>query len=310
MCRGLGRAGASGNVRGTIVLHGPYTHSGTIAGAAFKQIVPGQYKRVIVLGTAHGSKFRGCSIPSVQLYRTPLGDIPLDGVAIRALSRSSLIEVRSVHYRQSPERHLLHEKEYSIEVVLPFLQVRLGDFALIPILVGQFEDYGGKMDLNGIEAVADILRPYVDEHTLLVVSSDFTHFGNNFSYRPFNDNIIENIEALDKAAFDLILARNYKGFNAYLEQTQNTICGKEAILLFLKLLPKNAKGTLLAYAPSAKTTGNTDKSISYAALSFNDPTRPVEVTSAPQKEAPTSPQATSGAATPPDRKNPKTKEQP
>lgn len=251
-----------------IVPHAPYKTSGAIAGAAFGTLQPGQYTRVIVLGAAHKSTFRGCSIPSVEFYGTPLGEIPLDGTAIRQIDMSPLIEVRSVNYRSDRSRVRVHEVEYSIEVVLPFLQERLGPFELIPILVGDFLDYHQKTDTDAIDSVATTLKPFVDEHTLLVVSSDITHYGNNFSFRPFKDNIVEAIDALDKEAFRLILKNDFKGFVQYLDDTGNPICGKNAIALMMRLLPKEARGQLLAHDISARMTGDTRTSISFASLGF------------------------------------------
>ena len=297
-----------------IVPHAPYETFGTIAGAAFKRIQPGQYDRVIILAPAHFTEFPGCSIPSVQAYRTPLGDVLLDGPAIRVLDRSPLIDVRSVNYGSGMQpaiksdtgkkkhhkkrddakqgaafidnltrRVQLHEREYTIETVLPFLQVRLGEFKLIPLLVGDFKGYGGHIDDNGISSIADALLPLLDDRTLIVVSTDFTHFGNNFSYRPFEQNILEGIEFLDRQAFSFILALDYDGFQTYLEQTRNTICGKNAISILLHLLPRDAKGVLLSYEISARRSGETKSSISYASIAFilpahgmDTPPQPVE----------------------------------
>ena len=261
-----------------IVPHAGYVFSGDIAGHAFKLIEPGQYDRVIVLGPSHFAGFRGCSIPSVQLCRTPLGDVILDGPAIRKLDRSTLIEVRSIHYRQSLERIPVHEREHSIEVVLPFLQVRLGAFKLIPMLVSDLNDYQGRIDVAAIETIAGMLKETMDERTLVVVSSDFTHHGNNYSYRPFKENVLEGIEALDRQAFDLILAKDFEGFRGYLEQTGNTICGRLSICILLKLLPKTAEGVLLSYDTSARRTGNLNNSVSYAAIAFIEkrpPSQPI-----------------------------------
>jgi MEMO1 family protein len=260
-----------GRIMACIVPHAPYSTFGTVAGAAFKLLKGQQYNRVVVLAPAHYSAFRGCSIPSVQGYRTPLGDIPLDGPAIRALDRSPLIEVRTVRYNNRSGHVGLHEREYTVEVVLPFLQQQLGSFELIPILVGDFVDYNKGIDAAALESVADTIRECVDEHTLIVVSSDFTHFGNKFSYRPFHDNIIAGIETLDKTAFNLILKKDFPHFLTYLDETQNKICGKNAIAILLKLLPKNAEGSLLKYEVSARRSNDTTSSISYASIVFVEP---------------------------------------
>lgn len=269
---GAAASPVSGKLVACIVPHAPYATTGAIAASTLRLLQPGQYERVIILAPAHHSKFRGCSIPSAQAYITPLGVVPIDCALVREIDRlSPLIEVRSLNYKKVRERQPLHEKETTIEVMLPYLQQRLGSFALIPILVGELKDYGDNLDVYAIDAIASILARYIDEKTLVVVSSDFTHFGNNFSYRPFKENILQGIEALDKNAFDLILSRNSAGYYEYLRQTENTICGKEAIALLLKLLPKNARGAVTAYDISARRTGDTKTSISYAAIAFTTP---------------------------------------
>lgn len=254
-----------------IVPHAPYASSGAIAAAAFKWMQEGDYDRVVVLAPAHYSKFRGCSIPSAQIFITPMSVVPLDTAFIRAADRSALIEVRSLDYGHRLQRPQLHERETTVEVVLPFLQHKLKAFSVVPVIVGDFVDYDGKCDGGALDLVAETLRQQIDDRTLIVVSSDFTHFGNNFAFRPFGENIVENIEVLDRTAFDFILARDHVGFERYLEETGNPICGKNAISLLLRLLPRNAEGRLLSYDISAKRTGNTKSSISYASLAFYAP---------------------------------------
>ena len=267
-----------------IVPHAPYSSFGDAAAAGFKLIRPGQYERVIILAPSHFREFRGCSIPSVQAYQTPLGDVFLDGPAVREICMSPLFELRSVRYRPNMERTDLHEREYAIEVILPFLQEQLGSFLLIPILVGNPKDYNNHTDENAITAIADKLRKFLDERTLLVVSTNFTHYGNTFSYRPFKDNILENIGLLDQQAFRLIIGRNYRGFQAYLDGTKNTICGQTALSVLLKLLPRQAEGTLLHYEVSARTSGDLNTSISYAAIAFTEPQPPA---ANPEPQSPT-----------------------
>ena len=259
-----------GRVVACIVPHAAYEFSGAVAGHAFKAIQPGSFNRVILLGPSHFTSFRGCSIPSVQVAKTPLGKTALDGPSIRRLDMSTLIDVRSISYTENIERIALHEREHSTEVVLPFLQVRLGAFSLIPMLVSDFRDYNGRMDEAAIESVAARLRGIMDERTLVVVSSDFTHFGNRYSYKQFREDILKGIETLDRQAFDIICHLDYKEFVTYLEQTGNTICGKTSICILLKLLPKTCRGVVLDYDVSAKKTGDLASSVSYAAIAFVD----------------------------------------
>jgi len=263
-----------GRLVACIVPHGPYGFSGDVAAHAFKPIETGQYDRVIVLAPSHFAAFRGCSIAAVQAYRTPLGEIPLDGPVIRKLTYSTLFSSRALKYSETDERTLLHEREHAIEVVLPFLQTQLGIFRLVPIVVGDLRNYSGTVDRYAVNAIVRMLRDVIDDRTLLVVSSDLTHHGNAFSYRPFPNNVLEGVEELDRQALQFLLNRDEAGFQRYLDETKNPICGKLVLSILLKLLPESVEGHLLAYDISARRTKDLSRAVGYAAVVFVDPTQP------------------------------------
>jgi len=283
-----------GAVVGCIVPHSSLKMCGAVVANAVKPIQRGQYDRVILLSPALLSEFRGCSIPAVQYYRTPLGDIELDGPAIRRITLNSLIETRSVIYRKdvysNPEtnRMPLHEQEFAAEVVLPFLQVQLGDFKLIPIVVGDLErnvrrmsgDSGSPLDEDAIEDIAQTVYAAMDDRTLVVVVSEFTRYGAASNFTPFNRNILQGIAKLDMQAFKLVGNRQYKSFETYLTETGNLITGKVPILLAMRILPRAARGVLLGYEVSAKITGDPSASVSYGGIAFVDGSRPVPIAQA------------------------------
>ena len=268
-------AAPEGLVVACIVPSSPYGLCGDVAGHVYKLLETGQYDRVIVLSPSHFSNFHGCSIAAVQTYRTPMGEVVLDGPAVRRITQSTLLSLRSVRYNDVQDRTRVHEQEYGIETVLPFLQTRLGFFRLVPIVVSDLSDHSGKTNEHLIETVARQLRGIINDRTLVVVSSDFTHHGNAYSYRPFRQNVLEGVEQLDKEAFGYILNRDYRGFQAYLERTRNTIYGQAAIGVLLKLLPEGARGHMLAYDISARKTKDLTNAVGYGAIAFIDPTRPV-----------------------------------
>jgi len=259
---------------GCIVPHSGYRYSGNVAGHVYAGLKPGQYDRVIVLAPSHHAKFRGCSIAAVDVYRTPLGDVPLDQEAIRRLAACSLVSVRSVVYRGDayniPEvrRVALHENEHSIEVQLPFLQVQLGEFKLVPIIVGEFETPKGDRDDAAYDAMVKSLQGVVDSRTLLIAACEFTHFGYKYDYRPFEDDIASRIAALDMEAFNLIQARDVVGLRQYLERTGNTFSAPGALEIMLRVLPDSAQGVLFGYDTSGRMAGTPDESVSFAALGF------------------------------------------
>lgn len=264
----------SARLSAVIASAAPYGLAGAVSAHAFKTLQPGQYERVIILAPGHGPMFEHCSIPAVDIFLTPLGPVPLDAPAIRYILYSPLFHAHQVRYEGGKPRDRIHEFEFAIESLLPYLQERLQEFRLVPILVGDLRDPMGRVSVNTIAAIAEAIRPIVNERTLIVVSTSFTHYGNTYGNRPFTDDIIDNIAHLDRLAFEQILALNLHGFRAYLEETRNVIDGKECIQILLKLLPRHTQARLLAYETSAALTGSTSHSVSYAAFTFHDLSRP------------------------------------
>jgi AmmeMemoRadiSam system protein B len=259
---------------GCIASPAPYGLAGSVTAQAFKNLKPGQYDRVIILSAAHLADIENCSVEAVDAFVTPLGPVPLDEEAMRQILFSPLFTARSLSYVRRSKRPPVHEYEYGVEALLPYLQERLHEFKLVPILVGGLTDAGGKFNPSAVDAIARVLRPIVNDRTLVVASSSFTHFGNDFSNRPFNDNIIANIEHLDRQAFDCVLSLDMKCFVKYLDTTKNVIDGRHPIEILMKLMPPQASARILAYEVSASKTGDENRSVSYAAFTFHDPLRP------------------------------------
>ncbi len=272
-------------LKACIVPHDGYGLSGAVAAHAFKYLKPGQFERVIVLGGARYVHFDGCSMPEVKAYLTPLGYVPLDKEAVQLVSRSPLFSIHDVSYTRRPGQVSIHEKEPSIELVLPFLQQRLGKFKLVPILVGNLKDSTDKFNVRHIEVVADTLQKIIDDKTLLVVSAEFTHFGNDFSFRPFTEDIFENIERIDSRLFDYILEHDVPGLHHFIAQNHIPVIGEEAIEVLLKLLPHYVGGQVLAHELSGRSMKNEKRSISYAAINFYD-ARGLNAVSQTSKEPP------------------------
>ena len=129
-----------------------------------------------------GKRFRGVSILNVKNFKTPLGIIPVDQEACNQLLNTSKTPSSSASQKTTPVLFGSYEGaykgEHSLETQLPFLQLALKDFKLIPIMVGILID-------NDYDLVANAIRPLMDDKTLVVVSSDFTHYGEGYGYVPF-----------------------------------------------------------------------------------------------------------------------------
>jgi AmmeMemoRadiSam system protein B len=169
--------------KAVIAPHAGYVYSGPVAGHAFAalgDVAPG-IRRAVVIGPAHYVPFRGIAVPSAAAFRTPLGDVPLDRAAIQGLR-----DLGQVHFADAP-----HEAEHALEVELPFLQAVLGDFALVPLLVG--EATAGE--------VAEVLdRLWAGPNTLIVISSDLSHYKPYVRAKEHDAATAAAIERLDAAS--------------------------------------------------------------------------------------------------------------
>lgn len=240
-----------GTIVGLISPHAGYTYSGQTAAYGYKLLEGRAITRVIVLAPSHRVGFRGAALPGTDAYRTPLGIIPIDTQACAELGSQKL-------YSNLPQAH---EHEHSLEVQLPFLQQVLGEFTLIPVIIGQTEVEDNK-------TIAAPLKKLLDGSTIIVASSDFTHYGYNFGYLPFRENIKENLEKLDLGAVERIEKMDAEGFAAYVERTGATICGHCPIGILLEALPRNARGKLLKYETSGDVTGDYSHCVSYVSMVF------------------------------------------
>lgn len=154
-----------GNVpKGVIAPHAGYVYSGLTAAHAFLALAECRplVERIVVLGPAHRVPIDGAALPGGKGFETPLGRVPIDQDAVDAVA--GLAQVR--------EDPRAHADEHALEVELPFLQRRLGDFGIVPLVVGRAEP----------EEIAEVLeRVWGGEETRIVISSDLSH------YLPYNE---------------------------------------------------------------------------------------------------------------------------
>jgi MEMO1 family protein len=146
-------------VKALIAPHAGYIYSGAIAASAYASIAAlrATIKRVVLLGPAHRVPLKGLALPGVDALATPLGVVPVDPAATLALAGIP----------QVSENPAAHELEHSLEVQLPFLQIVLEEFKVVPLLVGDAEP-------TDVSQVIDAL--WGGAETLIVVSSDLSHY--------------------------------------------------------------------------------------------------------------------------------------
>jgi AmmeMemoRadiSam system protein B len=245
-------APAADRIRAIISPHAGYRYSGATAAAGYARLAGRQVERVIVIGPAHRYDFDGLSIPLVDSYETPLGRIPLDMAAIKELRTSPLVNAINA----------AHADEHSIEMQLPFLQrVLEPGWRLVPILVGHLAE-------ADYRHAAALLKPLADSTTLVVVSSDFIHYGQRFGYQPFppDARVRKRIAQLDMGMYERIAARDAAGVIHLRETTGQTVCGYRAIAVLLEMLPAGATSYLADYTTSGTLRGNYRESVSYLSI--------------------------------------------
>ncbi len=142
-----------------IVPHAGYIYSGAVAAQAYATLAPvaADIKRVVLFGPAHRVPLEGMAVPDAEAFATPLGSVPLDREAM----------LHACTFRGVCISNEAHRLEHSLEVQLPFLQTVLGQFTLVPVVVGH-------CDARTVAAVMDAL--WGGPETLLVVSTDLSHF--------------------------------------------------------------------------------------------------------------------------------------
>ncbi len=142
-----------------IVPHAGYQYSGVVAASAYALLRPVQsiVKRVVIVGPSHHWPLYGLAASRDEEFETPLGLVPVDTQSVH-----SVLRLPQVHLTDEA-----HQDEYSLEVQLPFLQMTLREFSIVPLAVGQ----------SNASEVADVFELLWDDaETLVVVSSDLSHF--------------------------------------------------------------------------------------------------------------------------------------
>jgi len=248
-------AAAGTLVRGIIAPHAGFDYSGHCAARAYRALSPAQgIRRIILLGASHRSAFYGACVDDHGAWSTPLGTVAVDTAACRELAVNKLFKKDRAAMRL----------EHSLENQLPFLQQALpgGDYKIVPILFGS-------LNKNDFARLAAALAPHIDERTLVVASSDLTHFGESYSYVPFRRDLAANLVRLDQGLIDPIRSLAFDRYFAYREKTGITACGFVPIGVLIRLFEKkNYRAALADYSRSGDLSGDYSTSVSYASLVF------------------------------------------
>lgn len=242
------------DIRAVIAPHAGFRFSGPTAAYAYKSVNAPTIQRVFILGPSHHVYLDGCALTQCSDYETPLGNLPVDAAInaqLRQTGRFTLMDSQT------------DEDEHSIEMHLPFIRhVFKHSVTVVPILVGSISPTKEKL-------FGSILAPFLaDKANLFVVSSDFCHWGQRFNFTTHSDfsmDIHESIELLDREAMTHIETRRPEAFEAYLNKTRNTICGRHPISVLMYAMNDQHRIQFVHYSQSNKVESQRDSSVSYAA---------------------------------------------
>ena len=220
-----------------IVPHAGLLYSGPIAASAYASIYSQRQhvRRVVLLGPCHKSTLAGLALPQASHFATPLGQVPIAHALVELLASNPQIRLSDT----------AHAQEHALEVQLPFLQTLLTDFELLPLLVGQ----------ASTEDVARVLETlWGGPETLILISSDFSHYLDYSSARQQDQQTVERILHTQPLS------------------NHNQACGATAINALLQLAPRYAlEARLLDLRNSGDTAGERSQVVGYAAISFSEP---------------------------------------
>jgi len=233
---------------GIMVPHAGYEYSGEVAAYAYSQLRGRRYKTVIIIGSSHRMPFKGISIYPSGSWATPLGKVEIDQKAVQTLMvQCKAIKVFSHGF----------EEEHSLEVQLPFLQKILRHFRIVPLLIGS-------MDADDYRSLSDALVKMLmqsPKETLIVVSSDMSHY---HTYNKANQ--------MDKSALKDIEALNADKLLGGLNNGEYELCGAQGVIALLmasKTLGTEAK--ILHYANSGDITSDKGRVVGYGSVAFYYP---------------------------------------
>ncbi len=225
------------HIKALIAPHAGLIYSGPIAATAYKSIMnqADDINRVVLLGPSHRVGFQGIATISASRYEMPMGSIEIDQAAFK------LIEMLP----QVQQIDKAHEQEHSLEVQLPFLQMILGSFTLIPLVIGD-------CSADEVAEVLEIL--WGDQHTLIVISSDLSHYQ---SY--------QNAQRQDQQTSAAILNLSPQKIG------YDDACGRNPVNgLLVAARNHHLKPSMIDLRNSGDTAGSHDRVVGYGAYIFTD----------------------------------------
>ncbi|MGL1902070.1 MAG: AmmeMemoRadiSam system protein B [Fibrobacterales bacterium] len=221
------------SVRAIVVPHAGYLYSGAVAAYAYTVLSRSIIKKVVILGPSHQYYFKGIGLDSVEQWESPLG--------VQSLYLPDREWLAGEHVSMIDDTH---QKEHSLEVQLPFIQKVLPGIQLLPIMIGEVED---------LDAVAKQINSLLDDQTLLVVSTDLSHF------LTYDTATIRDAETIDMVLKGETITDSARA------------CGRIGVNILTRIAQqRNWGSSLLKYLNSGDTAGDHSRVVGYSAFAFYD----------------------------------------
>ena len=232
-------------IYGIVSPHAGYTYSGAVAANGYYETSSMNFDRVVMIGPNHYGIGTGLATVRTGIWETPLGQVEIDSeLASKIAENSDILDFDD----------LAHSRDHCLEVQLPFIQyIKRNQFKIVPIIM-IMQDRVTALEIG--ESIAFSTR---NLNTLLIASSDFTH------YEP-NDEAHRKDHELIKA----ILSLDISIFYTTLERLNVSACGYGAIASIMTAAKAlgATKGELLRYATSGDVIGDTNNVVGYASIIF------------------------------------------
>ena len=222
-------------LKALIMPHAGYEYSGPVAARAAQALEGQSFSKVIIMAPDHRVGFDKGAISDADSYRTPLGHVDLHPDASHLRKQYDMFRPVTAS----------DKREHAVEVILPFLQTWHSDFEIVPVVFGK----------NGnIKAYAEALETVVDSSTLIIVSTDLSH------YLPY-----EKAVSRDRKTIEIITGRKSEELAA----DPRRACGWKPLLVLMEMTRgKQWNSRLVHYANSGDTAGRRDQVVGYATIAF------------------------------------------
>lgn len=221
--------------------HAGYRFSGQVAAYGYKEIRDRDIKKIILMGPSHHVEFKGASIYTKGSFRTPLGEVKIN----EKLATGLLDETADIRFY--PEAY---EKEHSLEVQLPFLQTVLKDFTIVPILISS-------PTKQTFEHLISRLTEMLDDKTLIIASTDLSHYHDYAKAIEMDNKIISAVERLSVMDTAQLLNNG-----------EAELCGGMPVIIAMEAAKRYGAtlGVLFKYANSGDVTNEKDRVVGYASM--------------------------------------------